>query len=311
MLGERTRAGGVRDMEVECEQGDGDGDHPVGERFDPGLPDRGVGSLRLGGHPLWALSGSEPAFERLDLVGRPSAVAGHRPGAQLLGDGVGVTADVVVIPQVEGELHGLAVPSPEEGLDIVPRLQDFATVGHLYRSIEEGLAHLAAKYGERRLFVGPSEAQATATDFRWPELVAVTDLASARRALDQILDQGEGPRGAWHDAHFGQFVDILDEYLYLKEANPDFEPARPVLVANVRPCEHAEVPLIGDPMTARCTDLFNVGYRRPGLTPAQLAGWLGFGPHGVRFLERSSSRPWSVTSPTPRRRRRSSRPWPT
>lgn len=154
---------------------------------------------------------------------------------------------------------GRAAPLLEAG-DIVPRLQDFATVGHLYRSIEEGLDHLAAKYGERRLFVGPAEAQATATDFRWPELVAVTDLASARRALDQILDQGEGPRGAWQDAHFGQFVAILDEYLYLKEANPGFDPARPVLVANVRPCEHAEVPLIGDPMTARCTDLFNVGY---------------------------------------------------
>jgi Ferritin-like len=35
-----------------------------------------------------------------------------------------------------------AVPLMAEG-DIVPRLQDFATVGHLYRSIEQGLAHLA------------------------------------------------------------------------------------------------------------------------------------------------------------------------
>ncbi len=154
---------------------------------------------------------------------------------------------------------GRAEPLLEAG-DIVPRLQDFATVGHLYRSIEEGLAHLSAKYGEPRLFVGPPEAQATSADFRWPELVAVTDLASARRALDQILNQGEGPRGAWQSAHFGQFVDILDEYLQLTDANPDFDPVRPVLVANVRPCAHAEVPLITDAMTARCTDLFNVGY---------------------------------------------------
>ena len=91
--------------------------------------------------------------------------------------------------------------------DIVPPGQDFATVGHLYRSIEQGIAHLAAKYGERWLFVGPPRAQATEPHFRWPELIAVTDLASARRAVEQILEQGEGPRGDWRNAHFGQFVD--------------------------------------------------------------------------------------------------------
>src|SRR5437588_2997701 len=70
---------------------------------------------------------------------------------------------------------GRAEPVLEKG-DIVPRLQDFATVGHLYRSIEQGLAHLADKYGEEGLFVGPPRAQATTADFRWPELVPVTDL---------------------------------------------------------------------------------------------------------------------------------------
>ncbi|MBA2474064.1 MAG: hypothetical protein H0V41_18220 [Pseudonocardiales bacterium] len=50
--------------------------------------------------------------------------------------------------------HGAAIGLMPEG-DIVPRLQDFATVGHLYRSIEAGLHHLADKLGERRLFVGP------------------------------------------------------------------------------------------------------------------------------------------------------------
>jgi hypothetical protein len=58
--------------------------------------------------------------------------------------------------------------------DIVPRGQDFATIGHLYRSIEAGIAHLAGKYGEDRLFVGPPRAQATAEHFRWPELVAAS-----------------------------------------------------------------------------------------------------------------------------------------
>jgi hypothetical protein len=153
-----------------------------------------------------------------------------------------------------------AVPLMAEG-DIVPQLQDFATIGHLYRSIEEGVVHLANKFGERNLFVGPPRAQATSTDFRWPELVAVTDRASAQQALDTILEQGEGARGHWEAAHFGQFVEILEEYRRMIAANPAFDPVRPVMFAKVRRGEHDDSsPLIGDRVTAQCTDLFNVSY---------------------------------------------------
>jgi len=89
----------------------------------------------------------------------------------------------------------------------------------------------------------------------------VTDLASACRAIEEILEQGEGPRGDWRNAHFGQFVNILDEYRQLHEANPGFDPVRPVMAANVRPPERdTGVPIIGDRLTARVADLFNVAY---------------------------------------------------
>jgi hypothetical protein len=153
-----------------------------------------------------------------------------------------------------------AVPLMAEH-DIVPQPQDFATVGHLYRSIEHGIDYLAEKFGEQNLFVGPPRAQATSTYFHWPELVPVSDLASAHRAIDTILEQGEGARGHWQNAHFGQFVQILDEHRQLTAAKPDFAPARPVLFATVRPSEHDDtVPRITEPVTVRCTDLFNVGY---------------------------------------------------
>ena len=153
-----------------------------------------------------------------------------------------------------------AAPAMQHG-EIVPRGQDFATVGHLYRSIEAGIAHLAEKYGERWLFVGPPRAQATQPYFGWPELVAVTDVASAQRAIDEILEQGEGPRGHWKDAHFGQFVAILDEYVQLHDANPAFDPVRPVVPVNVRPAERdTDIPLVSDPVTQRVMDLFNVSY---------------------------------------------------
>jgi hypothetical protein len=145
--------------------------------------------------------------------------------------------------------------------DIVPVAQDFATVGHLYRAIEEGFAHLAAKLGEQGLFIGPPRAQATPESFGWPELLVVTDLVSARRALETIVEQGEGASGDWRKAHFGRFHDILDDYIVMQKDDPRFEPARPVLAANVRPPESGvEVPLIGDPLTARVVDLFNVAY---------------------------------------------------
>src|SRR5487761_1718132 len=82
---------------------------------------------------------------------------------------------------------GRAIPHLNER-DIVPRGQDFATVGHLYRSIEQGFAKLAAKYGERWLFVGPPRAQATQEYFGGPGLAPVPGLPGAQRAIDTILE---------------------------------------------------------------------------------------------------------------------------
>ena len=145
--------------------------------------------------------------------------------------------------------------------DISPRLQDFATIGTLYRAIELGLDRLAERLGEARLFVGPPAAQATASHFQFAELVPVTDLASAHRAIDVIVEQGEGARGEWRDAHFGRLVRILDEYLDLRDADPSFEPSRPVLAANVREREDGlPVPIISDPFTSRAVDLLNAVY---------------------------------------------------
>jgi hypothetical protein len=145
--------------------------------------------------------------------------------------------------------------------EIGPRLQDFATIGELYRAIELGLDRLAERLGEARLFLGPPEAQAVVGHFSFSSLLAVTDLASAHRAIDTIVEQGEGARGDWRAAHFGRLVAILDEYLDLRDADPAFEPSRPVVAAVVRAREDGlPVPLITDPFTSRCADLMNAVY---------------------------------------------------
>jgi hypothetical protein len=172
----------------------------------------------------------------------------ERPEGMDLEDAEGIAAVDEAIP----------IMSEEE---IVPRLQDFATVGHLYRSIESGFGHLVEKLGADRVFIGPPQAQITQANFAWPQLLPITDLAGATAAIEAIVEQGEGPRGDWRQAHFGRFRSVLDQFLVLRRADPAFEPARPVVAAMVRPSERDSGGLvITDPVTAKVADLGNVVY---------------------------------------------------
>ena len=143
--------------------------------------------------------------------------------------------------------------------DIVPAPQAFATVGHLYRAIDVGFAWLTATLGQVKLFIGPAPAQTSPDVMHWDGLVAVTDLESAHKAIDVVVEQGEGATGDWREAHFGKFLEIYDEFLALRASDPAFEPARPVLPGHVRPHRYGDaIPLIDDPRTRRVADLFNV-----------------------------------------------------
>ena len=172
----------------------------------------------------------------------------ERPEGMDLEDAAGLNAMTQALPVIDEN-------------EIAPHLQEFATVGHLYRSIESGFRHLAEKYGEEKLFIVPAESQVHGELFGWPELEPITDVEGAVRAIESIVAQGEGPRGDWRDAHFGRFLAILDEYLEMTAADPDLEVSRPVLPALVRLPETGEsVDLITDPRTARIAELGNVAY---------------------------------------------------
>ena len=155
-----------------------------------------------------------------------------------------------------------AVPLADiEEDQIGPISADFATISHLYRSIEDAMAWLVEQNSEAWLFIGPPRAQATGVHFRFPELVPVTDVASARTAIETIVEQGEGARGDWHAAHFGRLLAILDAFLAARAEDPSFEPTRAVVAARVRPLEDGRpVVLITAPFTVRCMDLLNAVY---------------------------------------------------
>jgi hypothetical protein len=164
---------------------------------------------------------------------------------------------------------------PMEPDDIIPRGQEFATVGHLYRAIERGFAYLADTLGPDRLFIGPAFQQADETAFGWPDLRPITDLAGANRAIERIVEQGEGARGDWANAHYGRFLAVFDEYRVMHDADPGFQPAHPVVAAAMRAVEGIEPDVrISDPTTGGCSDLFNAVYE---LLLQMIARYFAFG----------------------------------
>src|SRR6266478_7818395 len=170
----------------------------------------------------------------------------ERPEGMALDDAAGFAAT----------RHAQPLTVSDAGLVAMP--QEWRTVGHLYRGIEAGLANLCARYGEDAVFIGPARAQAVTDIFEWPELLAVTDLASARQAIETIVEQGEGARGDWITSHFGTFVGILEDLLAEQAADPALNPARPVEPAFVRlPPDVEAGTLIEDPATAAVADLAN------------------------------------------------------
>ena len=194
-----------------------------------------------------------PSGVRLELLPFGEQALRHflfleRPEGMDLNDAEGLAAMENAIPLMGEE-------------EIAPHLQEFRTVGHLYRSIEAGFRHLAEKLGEENLFLGPSGSQTRGELFGWKELGPISNTDEAARAIEAIVEQGEGSRGDWRNAHFGRFLSVLTEYLQMMENAPGLEVTRPVLPVLVRPPETGgEVNLITDPATARVADLCNVTY---------------------------------------------------
>ncbi len=152
--------------------------------------------------------------------------------------------------------------------------QDYGTIGALYRGIERSFEHLAASLGEHVLFVGDARAQVDAKLLKMEGVLAVTDLASAKRAIERIIEQGEGARRKQQICHFERFTEIRDEYARLRASRPAFEPAHPVVANPVmnKPLEAAGRAYVDSPEAARLLDLANAVY---GLVVQCLARFFG------------------------------------
>jgi Ferritin-like len=152
--------------------------------------------------------------------------------------------------------------APVQPGEALPRGQELATIGHLYRGIAEGLRALTASCGERAVFVGSPRAQATPELLGWPQLIAVTDLASALVAVEEIIEQGEGCAGDWRTAHYGRFLAMWRDYHDLRQRDPAFEPGCPVVPGYTRQPFGiaAPQPVITDPVTFTVAGLAAMAY---------------------------------------------------
>lgn len=157
-----------------------------------------------------------------------------------------------------------ANPGPELARGLWPTDEGFeyASVGELYAECRR----LVAALGEDA-FIGPQECQVGPDLIDFPDIVAVDGPASAVRAIDRIVEQGEGLPRDRNDSHYAVFRAIRDEI-----HNEGVAPARPVADNPVVPDRLDDVSVethpavrasnvgttpIADPLSVQAVDLFD------------------------------------------------------
>jgi CDGSH-type Zn-finger protein/uncharacterized Fe-S cluster protein YjdI len=145
---------------------------------------------------------------------------------------------------------------------LTPTTRDYASQGHLYHGIAQGLRDLCQHIGEDRLFVGHGEAQLGSAEFPLPGIFKVRNLETALRAIEEIVEQGEGAPAYREDSHYARFALVYAEYRAMKMMRPDFEPAHPAAVNPVltEALEGDGIVLVSDPAARQVVDLGNSIY---------------------------------------------------
>ncbi|GAA2118125.1 ferritin-like domain-containing protein [Actinomadura napierensis] len=118
------------------------------------------------------------------------------------------------LPHSDPSLELSLLPFGDEALDMFLRLEQpappgapaegdgYETIGQFYDAVGDALRGLCDRLGEREVFGGDPARQIRAGHFRHTagRMIAVTDLASALAALEEIVEEGEGTsRGAVWD----------------------------------------------------------------------------------------------------------------
>ncbi|MGW7413566.1 ferritin-like domain-containing protein [Streptomyces sp. NPDC054863] len=175
------------------------------------------------------------------------------------------------------------------------------TVGMLYERIRE----LVLSVPEKELFIGPPHRQIDTAAVIDPDHVFDDDVlvgygvepfpvnthASAMRAIDLIIEQGEGAEEDSEDSHYARLLRIREQYdrelAAADAAGLPFDPARPMLdnPAVRRAPDAQDVGLITDPLAREAAELFNAGYGLMVLMLLRFFGQSGESRDELRVLQ--------------------------
>jgi hypothetical protein len=111
---------------------------------------------------------------------------------------------------------------------LMPSAQDYATIGHLYAAIRTNVVALDREIGSDALFLGGAASQVGAPVIELDGVEPIVDLAGTERAIDLIVEQGEGSSEDREDSHYRRFLQIQRELDAAIADDPDFAPAWPV-----------------------------------------------------------------------------------
>jgi len=145
---------------------------------------------------------------------------------------------------------------------ITPSAEDYPTVGALYDSIAEGFRILADQLGEVALIDPDGRGQLDTRTVKLPNIVQVTDLATALSIFEQIKEEGEGSTSVGANSHFNRFQTIKSEWQSIKAKDPSFRPGWQAAHDPVmrRPVDETSRVWITDPEAAAYLDLANAIY---------------------------------------------------
>jgi len=155
----------------------------------------------------------------------------------------------------------MRIEKPEDH-SALPEDENYETIGQFYDALEEGLVRLCRELGERAVFTGDPARQMGPQHFHYDgsgKVVVVTDLATARQALEEIVEQGEGldhkaiydgDRSMFHPtrmeiSHYFRFHEIYTGRRYKHGDTPQSGPTGGPLAVDWK----AVYPLRTDPKT--------------------------------------------------------------
>ena len=124
-----------------------------------------------------------------------------------------------------------------------PQANRYHTIGQFYEAIADAFERLTRKYGEKRLFTGKRSMQISGSKYYYGsggEPIEVANLTTAKNAIAEIAEQGEGLDHTIFDgdqrfgqvdelAHYFRFNEIRSERRYLATDTPTSGPSGPEL----------------------------------------------------------------------------------